>query len=74
MEDSLVEIDRRNWTALRDLYSPENPESYLSYSLLDNYIRWSEHEPESVDITFYSLNGDYSDGTFLGIWKSKDVV
>lgn len=74
MADQLVEIERDYWSALRDLYSPENPEDYLSYCLFDYYIRCLEQEPESVDIAFYSLNGDWSDGTFLALWKSQDVI
>lgn len=73
MTDHLVGIERKHWQTLRDFYSPKSPETYLSYSLLDYYIRWSEREPESVDIVFYSLNGDWSDGSFVAIWELQNV-
>lgn len=73
MADKLVEIEREHWQTLRDLHLPTRPETYFGYCLLDNYIRWFEKDPNDVDIVFYSLNGDWSDGTFFGVWKSQDV-
>lgn len=73
MADKLIEIERKHWHTLRDLHSPVRPETYLNYYLVDNYIRWFEREPESVNAVFYSLNGDWSDGTFLAVLKSKSV-
>lgn len=61
MEDQKVEIEPEHWTKLRELYDSEN---YLTLSTLQNYIRWSRNEPKE-DLKIYSLNGDWSDGTFV---------
>ncbi|XP_055920168.1 uncharacterized protein LOC129951846 [Eupeodes corollae] len=64
-KNTLVEIPIEDWPKLRDLYAVRKLESN-SYSLIQNYINWLNKDPslkESVKI--YSLNGDWSDGTFI---------
>lgn len=58
---------------LRNIFQPNISKNYLSSSLLDYYIRWLEQSPESLDIVLYSLNGDWSDGTFLALWQTHNV-
>lgn len=62
MDDRLVEIEPGCWTKLRCLYDSKN---YLTLSTLDNYIRWNQNELAIEDVKIYSLNGDWSDGTFV---------
>lgn len=64
MSDKLIAIESKNWTALRDLYSSSDPNTIYSHCTVDNYIQWLGKEPHAVDWIFYSLNGDWSDGTF----------
>lgn len=65
MKDKLVEIESQNWPALRDMYAADNPFTYYGHCTIDNYIRWFEKEPIGRDWFIYSLNGDWSDGTYL---------
>lgn len=64
MSDKLVEIESENWAALRNLYSAEDPNTIYAHCTVDNYIRWLETEPQQKDWFIYSLNGDWSDGTY----------
>lgn len=74
MTDALVQIEAEHWPALRDLYSSACPETYRSYNLLDFYCRWFANAPDTIDVVFYSLNGEWSDdGIFLAVWKSPDA-
>lgn len=59
-------IGREKWPILRTLYSAHDPTTFLGHCTIDNYIRWSEKESQN-NIVFYSLNGDWSDGTFVVI-------
>lgn len=65
MFDRLVEIARNDWPDLKKLYNPDDIKNVISYSKIDNYIRWFEQDPNIEKTTFYSLNGDFSDGTFV---------
>lgn len=73
MADELVKIEYEYWRELRDLHLPVRAPTYFGYCLVDNYIRWFELDPKSVDVVFYSLNGDWSDGLFLALWESEEV-
>lgn len=63
----LVEIDRSELVQLRNLYLVNWPENMLGYYTVENFIRWLEKEPTLGNLVFYSLNGDWSDGTFVAI-------
>lgn len=65
MSDKLVEIESENWPALRDLYSANDPSTIYAHCTVDNYIQWLEKEPLQKDWFIYSLNGDWSDGTYV---------
>lgn len=65
MADILVEIPSEDWCKLRDLYSVDDPKTYLAHCTVDNYIRYLEREPNGKDWHIYSLNGDWSDGTYI---------
>lgn len=67
MADKLVEIERHDWPALRDLFAPNSPKTFIAHSAVDNFIRWTDQQPDISNIVFYSLNGDWSDGTFAVI-------
>lgn len=73
MADKLVEIKPEHWQMLRDIFQPIDSMNYLSRCLLDYYIRWLEQDSNSLDIVLYSLNGDWSDGTFLAVWETHNV-
>lgn len=65
MVDRLVEIERKDWPVLKELYKPDGKKSYVAYITIDTYIRWFEQDPELKHVTFFCLNGDFSDGTFV---------
>lgn len=65
MSNSLVEIGRKEWSTLLDLYKPDGIEYNISYTTIYNYIRWFEQNPNIQHVKFYCLNGDFSDGTFV---------
>lgn len=67
MVDKLVEIERYNWPELRDLYTPNSPKTLLGHCCVDNFIRWTNQQPDFPNLAIYSLNGDWSDGTFAVI-------
>lgn len=65
-------IKSENWLQLKALYLPETPETILGLSTINNYIRWNELDSKIDNLVFYSLNGDWSDGTFaVVVCKSK---
>lgn len=66
-EDRLVEIPHSDLPALRDLFLPDWPKHIIGHDLVNNYIRWFAKDPTFNEATFYSLNGDWSDGTFIVI-------
>lgn len=62
--DKLVIISQSHWRTLRDLYLTNWPTNILGYYTIDNYIRWIEKQPTIKDLFLYSLNGEWSDGTY----------
>lgn len=71
MENKLTEINRKDLPLLKSLYNPNDPETYTGYTTIDTYIRWFEQNPDAKSINdkikFYSLNGDFSRGTYAVI-------
>lgn len=65
MADHLVQIQPEEWPKLKGSYLPETPETVLGLATIDNYIRWIKNDPKTENLIFYSLNGDWSDGTFV---------
>lgn len=65
MIDQLVEIDRKNLPLLRELYKPGNSKRYITFVVIDTYIKWLQQDPHIKDLKFYCLNGDFSHGTFV---------
>ncbi|XP_063701906.1 uncharacterized protein LOC134831981 [Culicoides brevitarsis] len=63
--NKLVEIPPSEWPALRDSFLPNWPSEHVGYYLVDNYVKWVEKDPNIKNLKFYSLNGDWSDGTFV---------
>lgn len=62
--DKLIEIPPSQLVNLRDLYLKDWPVNMLGYYTIDNYIRWIDKQATIKDLFVYSLNGDWSDGTF----------
>lgn len=70
--NELVEIERSELPLLRDLFLLNWPEHMIGYYTVDNFIRWYEKDSQIKNLVIYSLNGDWSDGTFVAI-VSKTV-
>lgn len=65
MQDKICEIPAEKWAELRDFFLPNWPRNIYAYNLLENYIRWLEKDPNIKNLKVYSLNDDWSDGTFV---------
>lgn len=65
MSNKLVKIPVGSLPALRALYEKDWPNNLVGYHTVDNYIRWYEKLPDIKNLECFSLNGDWSDGTFL---------
>lgn len=65
MPNSITQIHYSEWIKLRNLFKINWPENIASYLTIDNFIRWYKQHPNINYISFYSLNDDWSDGTFL---------
>lgn len=65
MEEKLIDIPKEAWCKLRDLYLKDWPNNVMAYYTLDNYIKWIEMDSTIDNLLVYSLNGDWSDGTFV---------
>lgn len=65
MTDHLIEIKCNDWIKLKEIFSPETPKSVIGLQTINNYIRWIEIDSNIENLHFYSLNGDWSDGTFV---------
>lgn len=64
--DHLVEIRYDELPILKDMYNSKGLKTRIAYTTIDNYMRWLEQGPEEYKyITFFCLNGDFSDGTFV---------
>jgi len=65
MLDKLAIISFNDLKKLRDLYLKDWPENFHGYYTLDNYVRWMKADSKIQNLKCYSLNGDWSDGTFI---------
>ncbi|CAD7092443.1 unnamed protein product [Hermetia illucens] len=65
MADKLVDIPIQDLTSLRDLYREDWPKYNIGYGTVDTYVRWLNKDPNIPHIRILSLNGDWSDGTFI---------
>lgn len=63
--NELVEIKPVDWPELRDKFLDNWPVDHVGYYLVDNYVRWVNQDSNIKNLKFYSLNGDWSDGTFV---------
>lgn len=64
--DRLVEITRKDLEILKKLYALNaNAQNYVSYTTIENYLRWFEKDSYLKHIKVYCLNGNFSDGTFV---------
>lgn len=70
--DLLVEMTRKDLKILKKLYALNGtPQNYVSYTTIDNYIRWFERDSHLKHIKIYCFNGNFSDGTFVIIVSSN---
>ena len=67
MTDLLVEIKRKDWHTLRNLYSQNTDEHYIAYATIENCMRVVDQDPNVKHINLFCLNGDFNDGTFVMI-------
>ncbi|CAD7087512.1 unnamed protein product [Hermetia illucens] len=65
--DKLVEIPLDDLIALREKYRLRLADQGLGFFVLNNYIKWLQQDPNMGNFHTYSLNGDWSDGTFVTI-------
>lgn len=71
MTNRLVEIEPKDLPNLLNLYTPDGKKNYITYTAIENYNRWFNQDPNLEHVKVFSLNGDYSDGTFIitvNIW------
>lgn len=62
----MVKISNADLPELRDLLKSENyPETIFIHYFVDNYLNWLKKQP-STCVDFYSVDGKWRDGTFLG--------
>lgn len=69
-----VKIECKDWASLRALYLPETPETVLGLTTISNFIQWNERESPLKNLSIYSLNGDWLDGTFVVVVCEVDLI
>lgn len=72
-EYHLCKITSDNWTELRDKFLINWPINMMGYYTVDNFIRWTQKEPNVKNVEFFSLDGDWSDGTFAAIVSDFNI-
>lgn len=70
MQDKICEVPPTQWVELRDMFASDWPRNIYAYNLLENYLEWRERDPKIKNLKIYSLNGDWSDGTFVVVVSS----
>ncbi|XP_045777318.1 uncharacterized protein LOC123875507 [Maniola jurtina] len=70
--EPLVEIPRKKWRELRDLYRNNWPEDVVAYCFLDTQISYP-NLTEFCNVRVYSPEGDMTSG-FVAIYFNQDVV
>lgn len=67
LKNFLLEIPVADWPVLRDMYTDNWPSNYSTYFAIDNGIKLKQMDPVEYnkEVQMYSLNGDWSDGTFI---------
>lgn len=67
LKNFLLEIPVADWPALKDMYVDNWPENYSTYFAIDNGMNLKQRDPVNYknEIQLFSLNGDWSDGTFI---------
>lgn len=69
----LVQIPIEDWPKLRDLYKDRKLEP-SGFNLLQNFISWLQQDSSLKNaVKLYSLNSDWSDGTFI-LQDHKDYI
>lgn len=63
--NTLVEVPRTDLRQLRDLFTLDWPRHIIGFDLVNNYVHWYEQESDYGDAKIYSMNGDWSEGTFI---------
>lgn len=69
-DNKLTIIQKHEWPILRDLHLPDWPANIAAYYAINSYMKWCEINSElAKSVQFYSLNGDWQDGTFFIVVK-----
>lgn len=67
--DRLVEIELSDLKKLREIYMKDWPEYSnglnIPRGVISNYVHWIEQDPAFRGVKIYTLNGDWTDGTFM---------
>lgn len=74
MQDKICEVPPTQWVELRDMFAADWPRNIYAYNLLENYLQWRERDPKIKNLKVYSLNGDWSDGTFVVVVSSPFFI
>lgn len=65
-QNKLTIIPKSEWLELRDINLLNWPRHISAYYAVNNYIKWCKINSQiEKSITFYCVNGDWSDGTFF---------
>lgn len=67
LKNFLLDIPTVDWPVLRDMYVDNWPENYSTYFAIENGIKLRHKDPTDYkkEVQMFSLNGDWSDGTFI---------
>lgn len=65
MVDQLVEVPRSDWQTLRDLYNVDREVNFHGYAVVEVMRRWIDLQTSNEHLQILSLNGDWTDGTFV---------
>lgn len=71
--DKLVEIPLEGLIVLCEMYKRNWPEQEIGFYILTNFIKWLEKKLFLENFHAYSLNGDWSDGTFVIVVSTCEV-
>ena len=64
--DKLYEIPRIEWSELRDLYRKNWPKNEIAFNVVQNYIDWTNIEPNLRNFKVYSYDEKWRQhGTYI---------
>ncbi|XP_063695730.1 uncharacterized protein LOC134827107 [Culicoides brevitarsis] len=63
--DRIEALTPNFWPKLRELFTRDWPENQIGYFIVDDYIKWLKSDFYMKNVKLLTLNGDFSDGTFV---------